>query len=287
VNTARVHGASVNDGVPRADIRTLTEPAELQKMVDLLQAVWGTSAPIVNFELLTAIAHSGGYVAAAFTLPGADEARANGFTTPEIWSQTSAERNPDSIFRAVDGRAGEMVGASLGLLARHDGRAALHSHVTGLLPPARGTGLGRALKLHQRAWALEHGIDVITWTFDPLVRRNAWFNIAVLGADVDEYLPSFYGVMHDAINAGDESDRLHVVWDLTSPIPDTPRDGSTVEDPLLVATPGDIVALRRTDNAAVARWRSTTREALTTVLADGRPIAGFTRDGNYVIGSTP
>ena len=179
-----------------------------------------------------------------------------------------------------------MVGASLGLLARYGGRPAVHSHVTGLLPAARGTGLGRELKLHQREWALGHGIDVITWTFDPLVRRNAWFNIAVLGADVDAYLPSFYGVMHDAINAGDESDRLHVVWDLTTPVPPSPRDGSDLADPLLVPTPADIVALRQTDPAAVAQWRTDTREALTAALAQGRRIAGFTRDGNYVIGST-
>lgn len=188
---------------------------------------------------------------------------------------------------AAGAAAGTMLGASLGLLARHDGRAALHSHVTGLLPAARGGGLGRALKLHQREWALHHGIDVVTWTFDPLVRRNAWFNITVLGADVDEYLPSFYGEMNDAINAGDESDRLHVVWDLAAPIPTEPRDGTTVTDALHVATPDDIVRLRRTDPAAVARWRASTREALTAALDAGRPIVGFTRDGNYVIGSTP
>ena len=263
------------------DIRTLREPAELQEMVDLLQAVWGTSAPIVTFELLAAVAHSGGYVAAAITSHEDNDAAPRG--NPEMWSQTTAERNPRSTFRGW----GTMVGASLGLLARHGDRPALHSHVTGLLPATRGMGLGRALKLHQRDWAIAHDLDVITWTFDPLVRRNAWFNIAVLGADVDEYLPSFYGVMNDAINAGDESDRLHVVWDLASPVPTDPRDGSTVDEPLLVPTPDDIVALRHTDPAAVAHWRSTTRDALTTALTAGRPIAGFTRDGNYVIGSTP
>ena len=52
----------------------------------------------------------------------------------------------------------------------------------------------------------------MTWTFDPLVRRNAHFNLAVLGATVDEYLVDFYGPLPDAVNAGDESDRLLVVW---------------------------------------------------------------------------
>ena len=89
---------------------------------------------------------------------------------------------------------------------------ALHSHITGILPGVRRTGLGRAMKLHQRAWAADHGLAWVTWTFDPLVRRNAWFNLDVLGAEVHEYLVDFYGPIDDAINAGDESDRLLVAW---------------------------------------------------------------------------
>ena len=97
--------------------------------------------------MLTAIAHSGGYVAGAF-----------------------------------DGT--RMVGASVGFLADHHGDQALHSHITGVVDPMRHAGVGRAIKLHQRRWAAERELRSITWTFDPLVRRNAWFNIAVLGADV-------------------------------------------------------------------------------------------------------
>jgi hypothetical protein len=67
--------------------------------------------------------------------------------------------------------------------------SALHSHVTGVVDSMRHAGVGRAIKLHQRDWAAERGLDWITWTFDPLVRRNAWFNIAILGADVHSYLP--------------------------------------------------------------------------------------------------
>ena len=124
------------------------------------------------------------------------------------------------------------------------------------------------------------------WTFDPLVRRNAWFNLAVLGARVCEYLPSFYGTMSDAINAGDESDRLLVAWDVHAALP--ARDqaaAAAVAGALLVPTPEDVVELRRTDPAAVARWRTDTRCALTAALDEGRPIVGFTRAGEYVIGS--
>ena len=231
-------------------VRTISSRDDLVRHDELMQNVWGMSAPLVNIELLTAIAHSGGYVAAAF-----DDDR--------------------------------MVGASVGFLADHHGELALHSHITGVADERRHGGIGRSIKLHQRAWAAERGLRWITWTFDPLVRRNAWFNVAVLGADVDAYLPSFYGEMTDAINAGDDSDRLLMAWDVEASVPDEPREGHDVDDPVLVPTPPDIVALRRSDPAAVATWRRTTRDALTSSLDAGRRVLGFTRDGSYVIGSTP
>lgn len=242
-------------------IELVTTADEMVDAVEVFDAVWGSATPVITVELLVAIAHGGGYVSVA--------------------------REP-----GVGAGPGRPVGASVGFLARHDDEPALHSHVTGLVPSARGTGLGRAIKLHQREWATSHGLHHIVWTFDPLVRRNAWFNIAVLGAEVREYLPSFYGSMTDRINAGDESDRLLVAWDVRRPVLDTPRDGRDPgagrSRPLeLVPTPDDIVELRRTDGAAVARWRGATRAALTAALTTGRPIVGFTRAGEYVIGSTP
>ncbi len=229
-------------------VRTISTRREFDDHDALMQHVWGMSAPLVTVEMLTAIAHSGGYVAAAF-------------------------------------EHDRMVGASVGFLADHHGGPALHSHVTGVVGSMRHAGIGRAIKLHQRSWAAERELGWITWTFDPLVRRNAWFNIAILGASVDAYLPSFYGEMTDAINAGDESDRLLMAWDVDSPVPITPLDGSDVDDALLVATPTDIVALRRTDPSAVRTWRRDTRDALTAALDAGRRVLGFTRDGSYVIGS--
>jgi predicted GNAT superfamily acetyltransferase len=229
----------------------LRTPEELDVVDEVLSQTWG-SAGKLPIELLVAIAHSGGYVAAA--------------------------HQGDTV-----------VGASIGLLARHLDRPALHSHVTAVVPTLRHSGIGRTIKLHQRTWAIARGLEWITWTFDPLVRRNAWFNIALLGTEVHAYLPAFYGTMTDAINAGDESDRLQVTWDLSREIPTTPRDGakalrSGTDELMLVPTPADIVELRRVDPHAVAAWRRDTREALTTALDRGRHIVGFTRDGNYVIG---
>ena len=163
-------------------------------------------------ELIRAIGHAGGYVAAAY-----DD--------------------------------GDVVGGSLGFLGRHLGAPSLHSHVTGILPGVRRTGLGRAMKLHQRAWAAANGLTWVTWTFDPLVRRNAWFNLGVLGAVVHEYLVDFYGPIDDTINAGDESDRLLVAWAVGDggPTDVAPPDPTGT---VAVPTPADIVVLRRTDPAA-------------------------------------
>src|SRR5262249_42274544 len=94
---------------------------------------------------------------------------------------------------------------------------ALHSHVAGIDERMRGHSVGFALKLHQRAWALLRGVVEIEWTFDPLVRRNAHFNLGKLAADAVEYLPNFYGRMDDGINGADDTDRLLVSWRLGAP----------------------------------------------------------------------
>ncbi|WP_244409928.1 GNAT family N-acetyltransferase [Streptomyces albofaciens] len=110
---------------------------------------------------------------------------------------------------------GRLVGASVAFLGDPIGTG-LHSHITGAV---MGRGVGLALKSHQRQWALARRLTRITWTYDPLIRRNAYFNLVKLGARPEEYLTSFYGAMDDAINGGDESDRVLAAWDLTAPTP--------------------------------------------------------------------
>jgi predicted GNAT superfamily acetyltransferase len=215
--------------------------ADLHQLGAVFDEIWGTSCPVVRLELLRAVQHAGGYLSIA-----------------------------------DDG--GEVVGGSFGFLGRHRGDPALHSHVTGLLPRVRHTGLGRAVKLHQRTWAADHGLPWIVWTFDPLVRRNAWFNIAVLGARVDEYLVDFYGPIDDAVNAGDESDRLLVAW----AVPEEPPEPRASPD-VTVPTPDDIVALRRTDPAAAADWRRRLRRELGARLAAGARVVGVSRAGEYEV----
>jgi predicted GNAT superfamily acetyltransferase len=205
-------------------------------------------------------------------------------------------------------RDGRLVGAAIAFL----GQGHLHSHITGIETGGQGSGLGYVLKQHQRAWALRHGIGLVCWTFDPLVRRNAYFNLQKLGALPTEYLPDFYGPMTDGINAGDATDRLYVSWDLASPrsIAAARGEPSTVdlaalraagagaaldrvgEEPVaapieapvaLVAVPPDVEGLRSRDQALAGRWRYAVREALQGLLGKEYQITGMAREGYYVM----
>jgi len=229
---------------PEIEIRLLETAEEMAGVGAMFQQVWGSMTPLVETELLCAIAHSGGYVIGAYD-------------------------------------AHSIVGASFGFLGRYGGSESLHSHVTGILPGVQHSGIGRAIKEHQRAWAAERAIPWITWTFDPLVRRNAWFNIEVLHAHIAEYLVNFYGRMSDSINGEDESDRLLVAWPTDSSVmpPAPPPDAATT----VVATPDDIVRLRRTDMVAATEWRQRVRRELGDALAAGGIVTGFTRDGDYLV----
>ncbi|MGH9064999.1 MAG: GNAT family N-acetyltransferase [Acidimicrobiales bacterium] len=177
----RARAAALASGLT---VRELAEPAEHRAAEALLASVWSVrpeQAPVPG-DVMRSLSYTGGYVAGAF---------------------------------AED----ELIGAAVGFLATGAGASPLrqlHSHVAGVIPSAQGRHVGSALKLHQRAWALERGLGTITWTFDPLVRRNAFFNLTKLGAGATTYLTDFYGEMRDGINEGQGSDRLLVRWDLCS-----------------------------------------------------------------------
>ncbi|STS10865.1 Uncharacterized conserved protein [Gordonia bronchialis] len=103
-----------------------------------------TQQPPVSTDMLRALSHAGNYVAGAFI-------------------------------------GDHLAGGSVGFFGAPVGHT-LHSHITGVSKRGRGHNVGYALKMHQRTWALHRGLRTITWTFDPLVARNAYFNITKLGA---------------------------------------------------------------------------------------------------------
>lgn len=237
----------------------------------------------------------------------------------EVWRSPGKPPLSTEVMRAVEHAGGYVVGAYDGdrmiaassafLALSDDGRCVLHSHISGVLAEAQGRRIGWALKQHQRAWCLERGISTITWTFDPLVRRNAWFNLAKLGAVAVEYLVDFYGPMSDGLNAGEPTDRLFTRWDLLSPaVQDAAEGRPLAADPAdgqlllgerdgrpvvlaaaetgrtsLVRLPADIEALRVDDPAAAREWRLAVREVLAPLVEAGGRVTGVTRDGSLVV----
>lgn len=172
----------------------------------------------------------------------------------------------------------EMVAASFGFRGVFNEKDILHSHVTGSFQP----GAGYELKQHQFNWAKQQGLAGITWSFDPLVRRNCVFNFDKLGATAVEYLPNFYGTMTDEINAGDDSDRLFVYWDLS----ESKADKAISPDAISVEIPEDIEALRRTDIESAKLWRTKTRDALTPLMSKGWTIKAM-QDRTHLLVEPP
>ncbi|MEU6093276.1 chorismate synthase [Streptomyces sp. NPDC047079] len=154
------------------------------------------------------------------------------------------------------------------------------------LVAAADRGLGHAVKQAQRAWLLGRGARTLRWTFDPLVARNARFNLVKLGATGTEYLVDFYGPMADGVNDGDESDRLAVTWDLVAPrgpssapvTPAGPDDG-----PVTPAGPDDRPATPAgPDDRPVTPAGPDDRPVAVTTAPDGGPLVCRSLDDRFV-----
>lgn len=94
-------------------------------------------------------------------------------------------------------------------------RLQMYSAIMGILPAYQGQGIGYRLKLAQREFALRIGVRLITWTYDPLESRNAYFNVSKLGVICHQYFRDFHGEL-GGINAGLPTDRFYVEWWVTS-----------------------------------------------------------------------
>jgi predicted GNAT superfamily acetyltransferase len=177
----------------------------------------------------------------------------------------------------------DCVGAAFAFPATTDGLH-IHSHMTAVMENQRDKGIGYLLKIDQWNWAKKNDYKEITWTFDPLVKRNAKLNLLKLGADVSAYYPNFYGDMPDALNAGDESDRLLASWKIKGDAPMSRQEIISVESSdILIEIPEDIVAIRESDLAENLRWRHKVREKFTEGLDKGGQVIGFSANSEYVV----
>ena len=288
VRAARAAWATASAAAQAAEVEMglLLDASEAHRTAELFADVWGvTGGPLpISGDLIRAFVHTGNYAAGA-------------------WAGT------------------DLVGASVAFLALDNGRLALHSHITGVARSARGGRVGFALKQHQRAWALSHGIREVTWTFDPLVRANARFNLVKLGAVAVSYLVDFYGEMGDGVNAGDRSDRCSVRWDLDTPRAIAASEGASPPQPpgaadgaggavllavdpddspafmdidesavnsgrILCQVPADIVAMRGADPGKALGWRHALGETMGAAMEAGFVADFITRDGWYVLSRT-
>jgi len=214
----------------------------------------------------------------------------------KIFDQTwqlgiATEITPNLLIAMINGGAylssayigDKCVGAAFAFPATTGGLH-LHSHMTAVLDEYRDQGIGYALKIDQWHWAKKNNYSEISWTFDPLVSRNAKLNLINLGVNISSYHPNFYGDMPDALNAGDESDRLMVSWKV---IGENPVHRELVSSPkpndILIEIPTDIVAIRSSDKEENLRWRRKVREQFLQAFEKGGQVVGFSTHSEYVV----
>lgn len=257
-------------------IRHLHTPKEADAVVELQRAIWGADET-PGHVLLTA-AHNGGLLAGTF----------------------------------IGDRLAAFVFGFLGLNGRvHPPQLKHCSHQLGVHPDFRNQGLGFALKQFQWEYVASQGIELITWTFDPLLAANAQLNVARLGAVCNTYLEDAYGPLADGLNAGLPSDRFQVELWVNSqrvraamrqelapgvlprgifwinrpergvPAPPEPLpDMSERPSAVALAIPSDFLKLKAEDSAAAAAWRWSTRAAFVRLFAEGYVVVDFLRQAS-------
>jgi predicted GNAT superfamily acetyltransferase len=263
-------------------IRLLETPAQLGAVEVLQRLVWpGSETDVIPAHMLLAVVHNGGLALGAFMgnhLVGVSFSFPGFYTTPD------------------------------GPRLKH------HSHILGIHPDWQGKGIGFSLKRAQWQMVRGQGLDCITWTYDPLLSRNAHLNISRLGAVCNTYLLSEYGEMRDGLNAGLPSDRFQVDWWLNTrrveqrlsrcsrpaltidhyltakatliearmgrePMTCPPEIPSLLAGKLLlIEIPSDFLALKAADLGLARNWRQKTRLIFEQVFAAGYLVTDFVHD---------
>jgi predicted GNAT superfamily acetyltransferase len=236
------------------ELRALTESRQFQEAVELQKTVWGfNDVELLPVRLFVVATKVGG-----------------------------------QAFGAFDGN--EMVGFLLSIPGlKPGGGSYLHSHMLGVLAEYRNQGVGRMLKLRQRADALERGIELVEWTFDPLELKNAFFNMERLGAIVRRYVENQYGTTTSPLHGGLPTDRCVAEWWLASPHAEAVLAGGTpvrtIEERLEV--PADMDAIRRAEPRRAREIQKSLGTRLVSGFDRGLAVIGFERSdraGRYLLG---
>jgi predicted GNAT superfamily acetyltransferase len=237
------------------DLRPLTEREDLKSVVRLQRQIWGfEDVDLIPLRLFVVASKIGGQVYGAF-----DGAQLIGFCM------------------AIPG-------------LKPGGKTYLHSHMLGVLPEYRNTGVGRTLKLTQRDDAMARGIDLIEWTFDPLEIKNAFFNMERLGAIVRRYVPNQYGTTSSPLHGGLPTDRCIAEWWISSPRVTTRLDGGYFTHypaEARVSIPSDIATIRANDPARAREIQQNASEQFRAAFDRGLAVIGFEKSeeaGTYLLG---
>jgi len=215
-----------------------------------------------------------------------------------IWGFADIELLPRRLFVVANKIGGQTLGAFDGdrmvafLIAipgvKADGTQYIHSHMLGTLREYRDRGLGKKLKLMQRVDALERGIQLIEWTFDPLELKNAFFNIERLGAVVRRFVPNQYGTTSSHLHGGLPTDRCIAEWWVNSPRVNSLLGGQKMErEPIQarIDIPSNIAELRTADPAKAREVQQRVCEQFLEHQSNGLAVVGFesTREtGSYL-----
>jgi predicted GNAT superfamily acetyltransferase len=239
--------------------------------------------------------------------------------TRAVWGEETVDALPTTLQRAIQDNGGFVLGAFAdiylaGFVAAFlgwDGKALYsYAHQLGVRPEYQNHHLGFELMRALRQEVLQMGLPEVRWAYDPLQSRNAWLFVRRLGGRPNDYLPHYYGQLPDAINVGDETDRIRVVWTLstpgveqrvagTYPTPEEDRarwDRSArvvateggesglrvpteVEEPTgpsaHLEVPFDFGLVREHEPSAVRRWRHATRDAFRAASDLGYEVDDF------------
>jgi predicted GNAT superfamily acetyltransferase len=241
----REEGASMSATVQSGEIsiRHCHGLSEFQQCFELQRAVWGKTELDVPLPLFVVAAETGGQVLGAF------------------------------IREKSDGEI--MVGFTLAIAGYRNGLPFLHSHMTAVLENYRDRGIGRRLKLFQREDALQRGIRLVEWTFDPLEVKNAFLNFNRLGAIARRYLPNCYGVTTSPLHGGMPTDRLIAEWWLDSPRVINLLNGGQQSVPQSsnpraeILVPAELPLLRRENSSEALRIQTEVREKFQSWIAKG------------------